>query len=367
MEMKKKICFFSGDITRSGGTERVATMIANELDKEGKYTIILLSLVEQAEEVFYSLNETIAHYALGKRWIQPGPGYLPLIGKVKSFVKEQKIDVLVDIDIVLDILSLPATKGLNTKVVSWEHFNLQYEYTVLYRKWIMKYSAKRSDYVITLTECDKKSYQMYLGRENNIEAIHNPMQEKCSQNKGKREKWIITAGNLIKRKGVQYLVEVAAHILPGHGEWKWLLLGEGEERGFLEGKIKEYGLEEQLLLKGMVKNVDDYLEKAAIYVMTSEFEGLPMVLLEAKTYAVPCVSFDIYTGPAEIICDGQDGYLVPAFDCKEMEKRIEKLMEDEELRQRFSEATQETLDKFRMETIIQKWNGVFEKLCRMDS
>lgn len=361
--MKKKICFFSGDITRGGGTERVATMIANELDKQGRFEVLFLSLVEQKKELFYPLNTTIARYTLGNRWIQPGPGYLPLIGKLRRFVKEQNIDVLVDIDIVLDILSIPATKKLKTKVLSWEHFNLQYEYSMLYRKLILKYSVKRSDYIVTLTECDKKSYGQYLDRKDNIEVIYNPIQENIFVNDLDREKWIVTAGSLIKRKGVHFVAEMAAHILPKYKEWKWLLLGEGPERGYLEDKIKEYGLEKQLVLKGMVNNVGDYLDKALVYVMASEFEGLPMVLLEAKTHAVPCISFDIYTGPAEIIKDGEDGYLIPPFDCEEMEQKIELLMRDEQLRQNFSAATQASLDKFRMNTIMQKWNEVLEKLC----
>lgn len=361
--MKKKICFFSGDITRSGGTERVATMIANTLDNQGEFEVLFLSLVEQSAEGFYHLNDTISHYALGKRWIQPGPGYIPLIGKVRNFVKEQDIDVLIDIDIVLDVLSIPATKKLKTKVLSWEHFNLQYEYTMLYRKCILKYSVKRSDFIVTLTECDKRSYQQYLGRKNNIEVIYNPIQETVLKPNSEREKWIVTAGSLIKRKGVPLIAEMAGHVLPQHKEWKWLLLGEGPERSYLESKIREYGLEEQLLLKGMVTNVGEYLNKASIFVLASEYEGLPMVLLEAKTHAVPCVSFDIFTGPAEIINDGQDGFLIPAFDCEEMEQKMELLMRDESLRQKLSMATQESLDKFQMNEIIQKWNEVLEKLC----
>lgn len=360
--MKKKICFFSGDITRGGGTERVATMIANELDRQGEYEVMVLSLVEQAKELFYPLNAQIKHYALGDKWIQPGLGYLPLIKKVRYFVQEQEIDVLIDIDIVLDVLSLPATKKTKTKVISWEHFNCQYENSVLYRRWILNYSVKRSDYIVTLTERDKETYQKELRRIDRIEVIYNPINELKRIKKGNREKWLITTGRLVEGKGMQFLVKMAAHLLPEHPDWKWILLGDGVEREFLEQKISEYGLEKQLILKGMVQNVEEYLEKASVYVLTSEHEGLPMVLLEAKTHAVPCVSFDIYTGPAEIIVDGQDGFLIPPFDCEEMEKKIELLMEEEELRQRFSRATQHSLEKFRIHTIIQKWNEVFGKL-----
>lgn len=152
--MRKKICFFSGDITRSGGTERVAVQLANALLEDGTYDICFVSLTEQQEKPFYPLKSEINRYRLGRKWINPGPGYLPVIGKLRRFLKEQQIDILVDIDIVLDVLSIPAARGLKTKVVSWEHFTADFELSVLYRKMILKYSVKRSDYVVVLTDGD---------------------------------------------------------------------------------------------------------------------------------------------------------------------------------------------------------------------
>ena len=124
--MRKKICFFSGDITRSGGTERVAIQLANALRKDHTYEICFLSLTEQREPPFYPLHPEISRDHLGERWIKPGPGYLPLIGKLRKFLKEQQIDVIIDIDIVLDALAIPATRGTRTKVVSWEHFTVDF-------------------------------------------------------------------------------------------------------------------------------------------------------------------------------------------------------------------------------------------------
>ena len=87
----KKICFFSGDITRNGGTERVSSMIANALAKQQNYTILFLSLVEQEQKPFFLLHKTIKHYALGKKWINPGPGYLKIIPLLRHFLKEKEI------------------------------------------------------------------------------------------------------------------------------------------------------------------------------------------------------------------------------------------------------------------------------------
>lgn len=359
----KKICFFSGDITRSGGTERVSVMIANELAKQEKYEICFLSLCEQKEAPFFPLDAGIKRYKLGERWIQPGPGYLPLIPKIRRFFKEQAIDVVLDIDIVLDILSLPAAWRLKTKVLSWEHSNCFFEQSVLYRRAILKFSVKHSDYVVTLTEGDKKNYEQLLKRTEKIEAIYNPMEETAAAGDRVQENRVITVGRLVAGKGMDYLAEVAAQVLTKHPDWKWYVLGEGEKRAFLEQVIKEKRLEGKLILTGLVENVGDYLNAAKIFVLTSKSEGLPMCLLEAKAYGLPCVSFDIPTGPNEIIEDGVNGFLIEPFDCERMIAKINSLIEQEELLQSFASNAKNNMEKFQMKSIIEKWNRVLDGLC----
>lgn len=359
----KKICFFSGDITRSGGTERVSIMIANELAKQGKYDICFLSLCEQKAVPFFAIHENINRHKLGEKWIQPGPGYLPVVPKLRRFLKEQAIDVIIDIDIALDILSVPAAGRLKVKVVSWEHSNCAYEMSVFYRKAILKYAVKHTDYVITLTEEDRLSYGKLVHRHKNIEAIYNPMNQRSSLKGLKKENWIITAGRLVPEKGIDYLVNVALEILTKYPEWKWYVLGEGPERGLLEEVIQQYGLEERLLVPGLVTNVEDYLEQAKLFVLTSKREGLPMCLLEAKTYNLPCVSFDIATGPNEIIEDGVTGFLIEPFDCDDMTDKISTLIENEAMLQEFSRNAGNNVEKFQLNEIMKKWNRVLNNLC----
>ena len=357
-----KICFFSGDITRSGGAERVSIMIANALAKQKNYQILFLSLVEQENEPFFALEDGIECYVLGDKWINPGPGYLKVIHRLRHFLKQYEIDVIIDIDIVLDVLSIPAARGLRTKIISWEHFNCEYEMKYLYRRYILKYSVKRTDHIITLTEGDKKIYMEKMGRDTAISAIYNPMQELLCEEETEKERWLITVGRLIQRKGMDYLAEIAYEVLHRNPDWKWLVVGDGEEQAFLEAFIKKNRLEGRLILTGRTEDVNAYLKKAQIYVMTSRIEGLPMCLLEAKTFQLPSVSFDIPTGPNEIIEEGVNGYLIEAFDCKDMAQKLELLMRNDDLRKQFSEHAQNNIEKFQMESILKNWNIVLENL-----
>ena len=360
--MKKRICFFSGDITRSGGTERVSVRLANALKEDGEYDVCFLSITEQAEKPFFPIDPEILRYKLAKKWMAPGPGYIPLIGKVRKFLKEKKIDIIIDIDIVLDSLSIPATRGINTKVVSWEHFTADFELSVLYRKLILKYSVKKTDYVVVLTDGDLAEYKERLGRKKNISRIYNPVD--CDEKKTitKKENIILTVGRLVPEKGTEYIKNVADKILKKYPDWKWIILGDGEERDNLNRFILDNNFQNQLILKGLVKNVSDYLKKASIFAVTSKFEGLGLSMLEAREMNVPCVAFGVKMGPLELIHDGLDGYLVNPFDCDEMAVKIEKLICDPALRERFARNAYLSMDEFRIDKITKQWKEVLELL-----
>lgn len=361
----KTVCFFAGDITRSGGTERVSTMIANALAAQGKYRILFLSLTEQQDTLFFPLCEEIRHFALGDKWIPPGPGYLNVIPKLRRFLKEQQVDVIIDVDIVLDIVSLPAVWGsLPTKVISWEHFNFQYENSILYRRLIRNFCVRHTDYIVTLTKRDAESFRQYLNRQERIRAIYNPMESVSPDKEYEREKWLVTAGNLTNIKGTDFLAEIAPKILKRYKDWKWYVLGDGELRGLLEQAREREGLEERLILTGRVQNVSEYLKKAELFVLPSRTEGLPMVLLEAKAWRLPSICFDILSESADIIQDKRNGFLVTPYDCEEMTERIGQLIEDEALRRTFRENTADGIEQFQMEPILRQWNEVIDQVIK---
>lgn len=360
--MKKKICFFSGDITRSGGTERVAVQLANGLMEENLYDICFISLTEQQKKSFYPIHPDIHRYCLGKKWIQPGPGYIPLIGKLRKFLKERQIDIIIDIDIVLDVLAIPAARRLKTKVVSWEHFNCEFEQQVLYRRLISRLTVHFSDYIITLTEEDKENYRKILSRKKHIDAIYN-MVSKMKRNEDiLREKWIITAGRLTYQKGIEYLVEIVVPVLKKHPDWKWLILGDGEDRDILEQTILRNNLEDQLILKGTVNQIEWYLNRAKLFVSTSRYEGFGMCLLEAMQMNVPCVSFDIKIGPSEIITNDKNGILIPPFECEQMVQEIDHLIENSERLEEMSANTMIGFERYQDAYIKEKWKSVLNKL-----
>lgn len=358
------IGFFSGDITRSGGTENVSVMIANELSQKTDYEISFISLFEERDIPFFSINPAIQRFRLYPTATHGIQHYFDTCKRLRNIVATKHIDVLIDIDCILDMYSLPLRKT-GVKVVSWEHFNYLQNPDVPYRRLTRRWAARSADAIVTLTETDKKLYQSNLKLKCPIVAIPNPMEMPDSPASYDADSHLIlSSGRLTYQKGFDLLVEVASKVLPGHPDWTWMILGEGEDRPMLEQKIRDAHLDGRLVLKGRVDDVDSYYRRSAMFVMTSRFEGLPMVLLEAKAHRLPLVSFDCPTGPAEIIEDGVNGTLVPPEDVDSMAAAVNELIENQAKRVEYSAMSGSNANRYDINTIMQNWIRILHEVTR---
>ena len=359
------IAFFSGDITRSGGTENVSIMIANALAQRDEYKISFVSLFEEASEPFFRIDDAIARYTVYPTPTHGIQHYFDTVSRLRKLAEDHHIDVLVDIDGILDMYSLPLKRRTGVKVISWEHFNYHQNPGVPYRKLTRRWAARKADAIVTLTKADKKFYEDNVHPKCPVIAIPNPMLQVTPEPVyDVTSKTIISSGRLTYQKGFDMLVDVAAKVLPRHPDWQWLILGEGEDRLMLEEKISQAGIGSQLILKGRVDDMDPYYRSAAMFVMTSRFEGLPMVLLEAKAYKLPIVSFDCETGPAEIVTSGMNGELVASGDIDAAAKRVETLMTSQSLRQQYADHACDDADYFGLPGILSQWVALFDEHMR---
>lgn len=356
----KRICFFSGDITRSGGTEKVACQIMNGL--ANYYKIYVLSLTEENKDVFFFLDEKIKRCCL----FQSNPNgiryYISIVKEVRKYLKKNKIDIFIDIDSILDIFSVVAVSFTKIKLISWEHFNFYETMENKLRVPIRKYVTRYTDCVVTLTKEDQQNYKDYFGSKLLIKQIYNPIEIIRFDNQYElNSKTIISVGRLAKQKGFDYLLNVAKKVFDKYPDWQWIILGEGDERSILEKVIKEEKLK-QVKLLGRVNNVGDYLKKSAIFVMTSRYEGFPLVLIEAKQYNLPIVSFKCKTGPSELVKDKVNGYLVECFDIDEMANKICELIKSNGMRLDFSNNAKIDIDSLEYKNIIKKWKILLDEL-----
>lgn len=370
----RKIAFFSGDITGCGGTERVAVVLANALAEQKKFEIHMISLTQANASAAFALSPQIATHILTKKTVRTPFGYLPLIFRLRSYVAEYGIDVLVDIDGVLDVLSLPVRLMCGVRVVSWEHF---YYYDVRgtwYRRPIRRLSVHGADAIVTLTERDRDYYVEQGASPERVVAIHNPMYEPVSQVKrtlpdGK--KVILSAGALSQIKGFAQVPQIAARIrqLEPSLDFVWQIAGEGVLREQITEEIRRLGVSRQVELLGQQSagQMRELYAQAQLFVMTSDREGMPMVLLEAKQNGLPIVSYDIQTGPSEIISDGINGCLIPYHDASDadlsaMAAAIAGLLTDRARYDSFAAHTADLSGDFSLTRILDQWTQLLARL-----
>ena len=144
-------------------------------------------------------------------------------------------------------------------------------------------------------------------------------------------------------------------------EWKLIIVGDGVLKGEIESKICALNLGKSVLLKPFTKDIEREYLSASIYAMASHFEGFPMVLLESTSYGLAPISFDIATGPSEIIEHNKSGFLIADNDLESYANHLIKLMRDESMRIAFgNEAKKIVEQRFSKEVIMEKWREVFE-------
>ena len=358
------ICFLSGDMSRTGGTERVLSIIANELSKQkNKFNIHILSITNENNTSYFNLeNEIKNDRILKSKDVNFKKQYFQVVKGIRHYIKENNIDILIDVEVIASLFSIPATRFTKTKLISWEHFNFYEDNGSHLRIYARKLAARFSNCIITLTEHDKQNYLNNLDIKGKVEYIYNPIEEVDDIECNIKSKQIISVGRLTYQKGFDMLCDVAKVVLKDNKGWKWLILGDGEDKDKLRSKIKEYGLENKLILKGNVSNDEEYYKNSSLYVMTSRFEGLPMTLLEAKTYKLPIVSFNCLTGPSEIVKNNVNGYLINPENVEAMSNKLNILMNDENKLKEFSNNAQIDIEKFKLKPIIERWEKVLISL-----
>lgn len=362
---KIRICFFSGDITRSGGTERVASIIANELNKDNRYNISFVSLTERRKESFFYLDPEIQRYALYKNEVRGITHILGYINRLKTIVKDNKVEILIDIDGIIDMYSVPVKWITGVKIISWEHFNMYHHPSQKLRKKVRRFAINYVDAIVTLTEQDKKYYQEAFELKCPIQTIYNPIIPSGEDRPyNVKSKIIISVGRLTYQKGFDRLINTAEYIFQSNPQWRWFIYGEGEDKEILEQAIKEKKLTDNVKIMGNVSDINDRYREAGLFVMTSRFEGLPMTLLEAKYCKLPIISFDISTGPRDVILEGRNGYLVRDGDIETLANRINELIEDDEKRMRFSQHALDDTEKFDINNILNCWMNLIEEIRR---
>lgn len=217
------------------------------------------------------------------------------------------------------------------------------------------------DAVAVLTERDREEYEGLLPGTRVVRipnAVHSLDQVPALP----QSKIAVAAGRLFPQKGFDMLIPAWAKLVESYPDWQLRIYGSGEKKAELRALIEEHHLYNHVFLMGHTDRLDDELAKASFYVLSSRFEGLPMVMIEAMSHALPVVSFDCPTGPADVLTHGVDGLLVPPEDPDALADAMARLMADERLRADMGVAAVLTAASYGPDAVHHRWEALFTEL-----
>lgn len=343
------ISFFITNINKCAGTERVVTSQVNYLVQQGKRVeIISLNSIEGG--AFFDLDNSVVIHHLGVPTYENAGllkkiiGYIESFVVVKSFFRSYKTDLVIGTSRNTNIMAIVNNRG--TRVIGCEHF--QYYNPKPLIRVIRDYFYKKLEKLIVLT---KRDQEIYIKKGISAVCIPNAVSFPVQKNIKEKSKIAVAVGRHSYEKNFELLLRLWKRV--DSKDWTLQIIGEGPLYEDNKSYAEKEGIKNVEFIP-FTKDIVNYYRQASIYLMTSRFEALPMVLLEAKTCGCVCVSFDCETGPREIIRNGVDGFLIPLGQDDEYINRVEQLMNDPDLCKKMGNEALDSSYLYSKEVLLKK-------------
>lgn len=389
-----RILFCTNSIGTRGGIERVTIVKANALaemiDEKGMH----INLVGIAYSDRFNFPETVHplsplvrtfdteadiwhdwNYKGLEKWTEPRRKMRKYHQELQRIVSEFRPDIIIGVG-QSEKFIIPKLKVTWPMVRIREiHFNSKYrKYFLngginkyLWVRWMLemfdyRINCRRYDKVFLLTQQDK---QENFYNDHHFGWMWNPSSFKIDKEANDavlKTHTVIAVGRLHVMKYFDVLLSVWASLGSRIGDWKLLILGEGDQMPKLQHICRELGIESTVDLPGFSSDVASNMRSSSLFAMTSMTEGLPLVIVEAMSCRLPVVSFDTKYGPKDIIRDGVDGFLVENRDEKVFADKLYQLMSDAELREKMAANAEERAKEFDVNKIAARWMEEYQRL-----
>lgn len=368
-DQSKNILFLISSLS-NGGAERVTVNLANYLSRSHKVTICYfndkphpypvderVTLIKVPQKHIVQKTNPVYQAA---RSMQKKLWFRKMLSRCKSLFFSKRIPFVRRVkktlkpDVTVSMLSSP--NEVNAKLqgglrIMSERNDPCSKPGKYYQSSLRCY--RKADRVIFQTQTVKNMYPEYIRRKGIV--IKNPVSVEAVEYRPDSKK-IVSVGRLNAQKNYPMLLKAFAKFLEKHPDYELHIYGEGEERKKLENLIKDLRLDRNVVLEGFVSDIHRQIGDAVLFVMSSDFEGLPNALMEAMMMGLPVVATRC-NGVPELIRDGINGLSVPVGDADRMEQAMESMVEDRELRLRLREQAMADAEEFRTERVMAAWEA----------
>lgn len=343
-----------------GGAEKQNIMLANSMAERG-HDVTVVSIC--ANDLKYPLNEKINCVFLPDRKTN-ALRVVTRYSDIRRTLKKLNPDVTVSFWFQSAYMTAFMNKRITGKIIYSERGDPgDKEYSGVLGM-IRGVSLPRIDGFVFQSKGAQQYFDKRIQKRSVI--IPNPvfLNLKESGSIPQRRNAIVTIGRLHPQKNQKLLINAFISLVPSlPDDFRLEIYGDGELADSLQQMIDENKMRDRIILMGTSPDVHDKIKDAALFVLSSDYEGLPNTLLEAMALGVPCISTDCRPGGArEIITDGEDGYIVPVGDARRLAEKMLEVIQNKALQERFSALGKEKMKQFVPSVIYDKWEGYMTDL-----
>lgn len=348
-----KITLFIGSLY-GGGAERVTCNLASYFVQNGhQVEILTMSETEKTYELDKRVSiRTLLSIKERKNTVRNTLVRMPRFWK---YLKTRDTDVYIVMLPKTTIMLLMFRWLTKAKVIAAERVDPA-SYSNRIAKMLRRF-ANRADGWVFQTEGAQKWYRDVIQncKSTVIPNAINPVFIR-PQYMGEKRKVIAGAGRLNDQKNFCLLIQAFAKIAPEFPDYSLVIYGKGDKEQELKALVDSMGLQEYVKFPGNIQNIAEEMEKNTMFVLASDFEGMPNVLMEAMALGLPCVSTDCPCGgPRYLIQNGMNGLLVPVGDMDEMAEAMKKILLDANLSEKMGKAAMKIAEYLAPDKIYGQW------------
>lgn len=348
----------------NAGMERVLSLRANALCD--KFDITFITCDDGSKEEFFKLDQRIKHIYLNS-------GYNGYKQKLEKVLLKNKYDITVSTGGV-EFFCLHDIKDGSKKIFEFHfsydiskvwigerHKGLLGYLLIKLQTWKRIYHARKYDQIVVLSKTDCEKWKRHC---KNVVHIYNPLTiaPKISNCMNKN---VIAVGRLDYQKGFDYLIDAWTFVYRRYPDWTLNIFGEGDKKNELQGQIDKLNLGKVISLKGKTARIADKYAASSIFILSSRTEAFGLVIIEAESCGLPIITFACPSGPAELVDNNVNGYIVNNVgDIKELSDRVCELIEDEKLRKKMGKGSIEVVKRFNINMICEKWILLYDNILK---
>jgi glycosyltransferase involved in cell wall biosynthesis len=342
------------------------TILANYFVSRSK-EVDLISFDDGSIPPFYHLSAGVKHLPLGilgyssNRWV----GFWSNIRRIRilrKHIKGLSPDLIISFIDLTNVLVILAAWGSGLPVIVAEHSDPAMTSIGPFWRKLRLLAYPRASRIVVLNQKAKSYFADRMQKKTRI--IPNPVfigPDEGASDEPFQAPTIVAMGRFSEEKGFDLLLKAFGLIKDQYPNWNLIIFGDGPLRNELESLTTRLQLDQRVQFYGLVKQPHPLLRKAALFVLPSRFEGLPMALLEAMACGLPVISTEYHSGVREIIEEGVNGLLVPPEDVKALAASMARLMGNEVERKRLAARAGEVLNQFSVKRIGRQWEVLMEE------